>query len=247
MHYLVLLYGDETTAAEPGSPAFEAELAAYGAFDELAAGAIRGGAALELSSTARTIVRGGGAVTVTDGPFTETTEALGGYYVLEADDLDRIIDLVRHLPATTDPSGCSEIRPLVTDELLREEGEALPDLWLATTHRSTPADEATAAAATSAGDRGEARAAHASFVATHRDRIVRGAAVHGDRSATTVRVRDGEVLVTDGPPPGVTAVAGGLYVIQGTADEAEAVARDIPLGDGEVVELRPILDLGAFD
>ena len=53
MHYLVLLYGDETGAAEPGTAEFDAEMAGYEAFGELAADAIRGGAALQLVDSAR--------------------------------------------------------------------------------------------------------------------------------------------------------------------------------------------------
>lgn len=242
MHYLVLLYGDEGTAAEPGTPAFDAEMAGYAAFGELAAGAIRGGAALELTKTARTIRRDGGSVTVTDGPFAETAEALGGYYVLEADDLDSAIDLVRHIPATVDPAGGSEVRPLVANEALRDEGEALPDLWLATLHR--PEDDVE-----QPGSPGweEGAAEHGRFVEAHRERIVRAVALHPTTAATTVRVRDGEVQVADGPYPGVTPVVGGLYLLQGRAEEALAVAREIPVGDDGVVELRPVMDLGDLD
>ncbi|MGD9529088.1 YciI family protein [Pseudonocardia sp.] len=230
MHYLVLLYGDEKTAAEPGTPEFDAELAAYTAFDEHAGGAIRGGAALHLTERARTIRHDGGAdgaVTITDGPFAETTEALGGYYVLEADDLDAVIALVRRIPATTDTHGGSEIRPMVASETLRSEGEMLPDLWLATLYGPGRPDEA----------------AHAEFVEAHRDRLVRIGVVHPTTSATTVRTRGGELVVADGPFDPDIAVTGGLYVVQGTPEEAEALARAIPLPDGGAVELRPIVNL----
>jgi hypothetical protein len=230
VHYLVLLYGDEKAAAEPGTPEFDAELAAYAAFDEYAGSAIRGGAALHLTERARTIRHDGsadGAVTITDGPFAETTEALGGYYVLEADDLDAAIALVRHLPATSDPRGASEIRPMATSETLRSEGEMLPDLWLATLHGPGRPDED----------------AHAEFVAAHRDRLVRTGILRPTTSATTVRARDGEVVVADGPFDPDVAVMGGLYVIQGSPEQAQAVARSIPVGDDGAVELRPILNL----
>ncbi|MGD9529685.1 YciI family protein [Pseudonocardia sp.] len=237
MHYLVLLYGDEKTAAEPGTPEFDAELAAYTAFDEAAAGAIRGGAALHLTERARTIRHDGAAVTITDGPFAETTEALGGYYVLEADDLDAVIALARRIPATTATHGGSEIRPMVASETLRSEGEMLPDLWLATLHRPG------GTAGTVATGWGDTDADHAAFVEAHRDRLVRIAVVHPTTSATTVRTREGELVVTDGPYDPDVAVAGGFYVVQGTPEEAEALARAIPLPDGGAVELRPIVNL----
>lgn len=238
MLYLVLLYGDEAAASEPGTPEFDAEMAGYVAFGELAADAIRGGAALELSNTARTIRHDGGTVTVTDGPFAEVAEALGGYYVLEADNLDDVVELVRHIPATVAPGGASEVRPIAFDETVREEGEALPNLWLATLHR--PEDEAEQPG-TPEWDAGAAE--HGRFIAAHRDRLVRTVAVHPTSTATTVRAD----AVADGPFSEAVAVVGGLYVIQGTAEEAEAVAREIPVGDGGAVELRPVMDLGDFD
>jgi hypothetical protein len=217
-------------------------MAAYAAFSELAESAIRGGAALELSSTTSTIRHDGGKVTVTDGPFAETAEALGGYYVLEADDLDQVIDLVRHIPATTAPGGGSEIRPMIANDLLRDEGEALPGLWLATIHR---VEDAAEQPGTREWDEGAEE--HGEFVRKHRDSLVRAAAVSPTTSATTVRVRDGEILVSDGPYPEVTEVVGGLYLIQGAAEHAAAVAREIPVGDDGAVELRPVMDLGEFD
>lgn len=242
MHHLVLLYGDEAAATEPGTPEFDAEMAGYEAFGQLAEAAIRGGAALHLSDTARTIRHAGGEVTVTDGPFAETAEALGGYYVLEADSLDDVIELVRHIPATSGPAGGSEVRPMVMGEAMREEGEALPDLWLATLHRDEDAAEQPGSP-----EWDEGAAAHGRFVEAHRDRLVRAVALHPTTTATTVRVRDGEVVVSDGPYSEAIEVVGGLYVIQGSAEEAEAVAREIPMGDDGAVELRPIMDLGALD
>lgn len=242
MHHLVLLYGDETTATEPGTPEFDAEMAGYAAFGELAGAAIRGGAALHLTDTARTIRHAGGEVIVTDGPFAETTEALGGYYVLEADSLDEVIEMVRHIPATSGPAGGSEVRPMVMNETVREEGEALPDLWLATLHRAEGEAEPPQPPE---GDEGGG--AQGRFVEAHRERLVRIAALHPSTSATTVRVRDGELVVADGPYPETTEVVGGLYVIQGSAEEVEAVAREIPMGDDGAVELRPIMDLSALD
>lgn len=236
MHYLVLLHGDETAGARPGTPEWDADMAGYVAFGELAEHAIRGGAALHLTERARTIRHDGATVTVTDGPFAETTEALGGYYVLEAEHLDEVIELVRHLPSTAE--GASEIRPMVLDELLRPEGEALPDLWLATLHRLEDDVERPGSPGWD-----EGAAEHGRFVQAHRERLVRIAALHPTTSATTVRVRDGRVTVTDGPASPAVAVVGGLYLLQGTSAEALALAREIPVGDDGAVELRPVMDL----
>jgi hypothetical protein len=236
VQYLILLYGDETRAAEPGTPAFDDEMAAYAAFSELAESAIRGGAALHLTDRARTIRHGGNAVTVTDGPFAETTEALGGYFVLEADNLDDVIELVRHIPATTDPGGASEIRPLARLESSIHDEHDLRDAWLATMHAPTSQVDGRDH------DGWEVRApAHRAFREAAGDGVLEAGVV--ERAATTVRVRDGEVLVADGPCSASIELVGGYYVLRGSAEEALELAEQIPVVEGGAVELRPILDL----
>jgi hypothetical protein len=64
-------------------------------------------------------------------------------------------------------------------------------------------------------------------------------------TATTVRVRDGEVLITDGPFAELAEVVGGFYLLHPTTTaEAVAVASDIPMNPGGAVELRPIVEVG---
>ena len=70
-------------------------------------GSLAGGEALAPTTTATTI-KGGG--TVTDGPFVETKEALGGFYVVEARDLDHAVEIAKLCPA---PFGGVEVRPVV--------------------------------------------------------------------------------------------------------------------------------------
>ena len=97
--YLVLIYNDEAAleaAREADPTAVTAEhrrfIAEHGA-------AMRGGNALELSSTATSIrPDGAGGFTVTDAPFAETKEGLGGYYVIEAADLDEAVDIAKQVP-----------------------------------------------------------------------------------------------------------------------------------------------------
>jgi len=103
--YFVLLAGygemtpwDELTPAEQ-----EAGMAKFLAFDE-ACGArpgveILGGEALGDGSMATTLRTRGGEMTITDGPFAEAAEQIGGYYLLDAPDLDTVTDLCRVLPA----------------------------------------------------------------------------------------------------------------------------------------------------
>lgn len=71
-----------------------------------------GGAQLQPATTATTVRVRGGETLTTDGPFTETKEALGGYYLLEAPDLDVAIELAGRIPAAR-LGGAIEVRPLV--------------------------------------------------------------------------------------------------------------------------------------
>jgi hypothetical protein len=238
MQYMVLLYGDEAGAAEPGSPEFDAEMAGYIAFGELGEKAIQGGAALHLTERARTIRHDGGTVTVTDGPFAETTEALGGYYVLEADNLDDVIELVRHIPATTAPSGGSEIRPLVMFHSTIEDAADQADCWLATMHGSETAADVPDTPEWDAGV-----AEHVAFGATAGDAIKESGAIQPAANATTVRVRDGEVVVSDGPYSELIEVVGGFYVLKGTPERVLELAKQIPVNPGGAVEIRPVMDL----
>src|SRR5688500_7449143 len=115
MQYLATLYDVETGAAEPGTPEWDAELAAYGAFDEKYGAAVRGGEALQPSALAATVRGrdGDGAPLVTDGPFAETAEVIGGYYLLAAASLDEVIEQARAIPAASTANGVVELRPVV--------------------------------------------------------------------------------------------------------------------------------------
>ncbi len=71
-----------------------------------------GGAQLQPAETATTVRVDGGQTLTTDGPFAETKEVLGGYYLLEADDIDVAIELAARIPAAR-LGGAVEVRPLV--------------------------------------------------------------------------------------------------------------------------------------
>ncbi len=89
-------------------------IAGYGAFSEAAAQSITGGAALMGPSTATTIsVQGGkhGEVVLADGPYAETKEFLGGFYIFECEDLDAAIALAAQIPAAWRDGGRVEVRP----------------------------------------------------------------------------------------------------------------------------------------
>jgi hypothetical protein len=98
--YMLLIYGDPANDPQPGTPEFDADMAKWFAYSESLekAGALVSGEALEPPTTATTIgVRNGDRV-VTDGPFADTKEWLGGFYVIDAPDLDTALDHASRMP-----------------------------------------------------------------------------------------------------------------------------------------------------
>jgi hypothetical protein len=109
--YLILIYGDEAQAAKGGPDDWASLYQEHLAFSDANAKAILGGNALESVSTATSIRRDpSGEIAVTDGPFAETKEALGGYYLVEAADLDEAIAIAQQVPS---PFGGVEVRPVM--------------------------------------------------------------------------------------------------------------------------------------
>lgn len=109
--YLILIYGDETAWANAGEAAWNETMQGHTAFNENNGAAIKGGNALQPTSTATSIrPDGDGKFTVTDGPFVETKESLGGYYLVEAADLDEAVAIAKQVPAT---GGGLEVRPIM--------------------------------------------------------------------------------------------------------------------------------------
>lgn len=111
--YLVLIYGDEQVWESMTAEERAALDAGHAAFVGEAGVRVRDGGALEPASTATTLHgRAGGPPVPTDGPFLETKEALGGYYLLDAADLDEAIGLVARLPELSTTHCAVEIRPV---------------------------------------------------------------------------------------------------------------------------------------
>ena len=113
MKYMFLIYSAENSGPKPGTDEFGALMAGYGAFNEqaVASGMMREGAPLEGISSSTTVQVRGGKPSVVDGPFAETKEVLGGYYVLECKDLDEAIAQAAKIP--TAAYGSIEIRPVM--------------------------------------------------------------------------------------------------------------------------------------
>lgn len=108
MQYLLLIYENEkrySTGYDPG------EMGEYMAFGKEFAGAIKGGNALQPSGTATTVRVRDGKLSTTDGPFAETKEQLGGFYLVEAPDQKAAVAMAAKIPGAR--FGSIEVRPIM--------------------------------------------------------------------------------------------------------------------------------------
>ena len=116
MKYMLALFGDESRWAERTPEEIAGAMKQWDAFTQEAieAGVHVGGEGLQPSATATTIqIQESGEHIVSDGPFTETKEQLGGYYLLDCEDLDDAIAWARKIPM---PGGTVEVRPVMDYE-----------------------------------------------------------------------------------------------------------------------------------
>jgi hypothetical protein len=113
MKYLLTIYNDESAwenmSPEDGKAVMDAYFAFSREVDE--AGAMLGGEGLQPTSSATTVRVRDGERTITDGPFAETKEQLGGFYLLECKDLDEAIEWAAKIPGAQ--SGSVEVRPVM--------------------------------------------------------------------------------------------------------------------------------------
>ena len=112
MKYMLLIYGPENEWESLSQEEMEKVYAEHGAYAEAMekAGVIRGGAELKPTTTATSVRFVNGRAKTVDGPFAETKEQLGGYYLIEVDNLEQAIEWAEKMPGMT--SGTVEIRPL---------------------------------------------------------------------------------------------------------------------------------------
>jgi hypothetical protein len=113
MRYMLLIYGDETTLGQGSEAEQQAGMEKWNAYTESlrSAGAMQAGEALQPTATATTVRANGGETLVTDGPFAETKEQLGGYYLLDVANLDEAIKWAEQCPGAA--SGSIELRPVM--------------------------------------------------------------------------------------------------------------------------------------
>lgn len=113
MQFMLILYEDESTAYQPGSPEFDAMMEEFGAFTQsiIDSGQFKGGEGLQGVDAAVSVRVRGGVAQRTDGPFAETREALGGFYLIEAADMDAAMEIAARIPIAK--TGTVEIRPVM--------------------------------------------------------------------------------------------------------------------------------------
>ena len=113
MQYALLIYGDEAGAADMTEADGNAMMAEYGAYtQELSGtGAMKGGDALQSTQTATTVRVRDGQTLTTDGPFAETKEQLGGFYLIDVASLDEALEWAAKIPGAR--TGSIEVRPIM--------------------------------------------------------------------------------------------------------------------------------------
>ena len=113
MRYLLLIYADESIYEQMSEAELQADMQKWGEYTEAlkSAGASSGGDALQPTATATSVRDDNGNPLVTDGPFAETREQLGGYYVLDVENLDEAIKWAHKCPGAK--TGTIELRPIV--------------------------------------------------------------------------------------------------------------------------------------
>ncbi len=261
MKYMLLIYGAEGGWTEDERRACMVE--SLGICDKLASqGKFLDASPLQSVKTAATVRVRDGRTLITDGPFAETTEQLGGYYVLDLADLDEAIAVAARLPPAA--KGTVEIRPLVELEGLppgrrqaggtggtpvpgqdrRDAGPTGRTPFLLLCYDDEAAWEAAGPEAL-AGTQAEA-AALARRLADE-GRYLSASPLHPSATATCVRVRDGRRVITDGPFAETHEVLGGYYLV--LAEDRAAALRIAARHPGVrlgAVEVRPLFDLSGL-
>ncbi len=200
MKYLFLMYGSEDAWTEQERQ--ECMIESMGIGEELAkAGKFITSAPLQYVSTACCVRVREGKTLMTAGPFAETTEQLGGFYLLDLENLDEAIEVAARLPPAK--KGTVEIRPIVSlpdlpqerFDLIFEHSEALSVFMLLCYD-----DEEYW---TAQGPEVHGKAIREAVSVTHelaaRDRYINASPLHSVNTATSVQVRNGRKTIIDGP------------------------------------------------
>ena len=121
MQYMLLIYGDEKAGMDMTPEEQESSMGEWFRYTEdlRSSGAMVAGDALQPTATATTVSQpNGGDALITDGPFAETREQLGGYYLLECKDLDDALNWASRIPEAK--TGAIEVRPVMDYEAVSQ-------------------------------------------------------------------------------------------------------------------------------
>lgn len=246
MKYMLLVYSPENSwSPDEWKKCVETSL---GICQEIAAkGQLLSAAPLLPVATGGTVRVRDGQKLITTGPFAETIEQLGGFYIIDVDNLDEAIAISGRLPAAA--KGTVEIRPLLkleglpTEKLSAESSG--PETSLSKFMFLCYDDEE---AWRQAGPEAHLAAMQEAVTLTHwldqRGQYLSASPLHPIATATSVRIRNGHRLVTDGPFAETREVLGGYYVMlaQDQAEALEIAARHSGARVG-AVEVRQIFDV----
>ena len=251
MDYALLIYASEARFGQMTQEQQGKLFGAYGQYtrDLLATGRADKGAALEPSHTATSLRVRDGKALLTDGPFAETKEQLGGFYLFKSDNLDEVMSWASKIPDAA--NGSIEIRPVpemkgmppyppVAPKPADAKKEYLlliyePEkLWV-----NMPEAK-----------KGEVFGKY--FAASSEMRkaglFVDGAALAPTFDSKTVKLREGKRLVTDGPFAETKEQLGGYYRIWARdLDQAVSFAKKIPAVETGTIEIRPVMDTSSFE
>jgi len=245
MRYLLTLYGDETARASSAPDESRRMMDEYTALTKewLEKGVMISGEGLDSSPTATTVRVRDGERLITDGPFAESKEQLGGYYLVDCDSIAEAIELAARIPIAR--WGSVEVRPVMNYEAM---GAETPS-WTSEFHGKKYM-------LTLWGDEGAWESWSPEQLQENMklwedyDRQARSAGVmlggeglEPSATAKTVRVRDGERIVSDGPFAESKEQLGGFYLLDcKDLDEAIEWAAKVPVPDDAPVEIRPVMD-----
>lgn len=243
MLYMLLIYSSESDWTDRERS--ECIVESVGVGERLAAqGKYHASSPLGPIASAVTVRVRQGETLITDGPFAETSEQLGGFYILDLEDLDEAIAVASRLPPAK--KGTVEIRPIFPID-------GLPPTRPIPTPFDDRLDIFLCYDPTTAWDQPEVlREGMKEAVAlTHElnrgGRYLAASPLRPTETATCVRIRDGKRWVTDGPFAETQEFLGGYYLVRSSSlEEALAAAARHPGARSGAVEVRPLVDLAPW-
>ncbi len=244
MNYMLLVYSpesawtrDEWVACTIESGTVCQELQAEGKF--LAA------APLHPVATAASVRVRSGAPLITAGPFAETTEQLGGFFLIDVPHLDEALAIAARLPSAK--KGTVEVRPvfqldgLPADQLHARSADAGQSRYLLLCYDD---EQAWSTAGPAALQAAQAEAVALTRQLSARGQYVSASPLHPVSMATSVRIRNGQRLITDGPFAETREFLGGYYLVDvRDLNDAIAIAAQHPGARVGTVEIRRLVDL----